>query len=175
MRRPAVLLLAALAVASLTACATSAEPAPSASDAVSGTPLPLSCEQLVPSSVLSGMWAGYSPSTEVEPTAVSREIAGYNGTVCGWSTASGADVQLAVAHLEPAVIEALKNEFYTTSKAVPSYGKPPTIEGYYRVADGRGVADAFVGEYWIEASSVAFVEPGDPEPLMRSALTALAG
>lgn len=115
------------------------------------------------------------PADDVEPTDVSREIAQYDGLLCGWSDGSGAELQLAVAHLDPDVIEALKNEFFTTSKAVPTYGRPPQIEGYYQVADGRGVADAFVGEYWVEASSASFVEPGDPEPLVRAALAALGG
>lgn len=174
MRRPAALLLAA-AVAALAGCAQAADPAPTAGDAVSGTPIPLACDQLVPASALTGLWAGFTPDDGVEPTAVSTEIAGYDGLVCGWSDSSGAELQLAVAHLDPDIIEALKNEFFSTSEAVPTYGKPPAIEGYYEVADGRGVADAFVGEYWLEASSASFVEPGDPEPLVRSALDALAG
>ncbi|NRD08085.1 hypothetical protein [Rathayibacter agropyri] len=174
MRRPAVLLLAA-AVLTLAACAPTADPAPAASNDVSGTPIPLTCEQLVPASAFQGPWAGFSPADNVEQTAVSREIAQYDGRVCGWTDDSGAQLQLAVAHLAPSVIEALKNEYFTTSKAVPTYGRPPEIEGYYQVADGRGVADAFVGDYWIETSSASFIEPGDPEPLVRSALAALAG
>ncbi|QHC67114.1 hypothetical protein GSU68_11420 [Rathayibacter sp. VKM Ac-2759] len=104
---------------------------------------------------------------------MSTEIAGYDGVVCGWTDSSGASFQLAVAQLDPEIIEALKNEYYTTSKAVPTYGKPPEVEGYYEVAGGRGVADAFVGQYWLEASSESFVEPGDPEQLVRAALDAL--
>ncbi|PPG54052.1 hypothetical protein C5C24_00730 [Rathayibacter sp. AY2B3] len=175
MRRPAALLLVALAAAALCGCSPAADPEPSASGAVSGTPIPLACEQLVPASALAGLWGGFSPDDGIETTAVSEEIAQYDGLVCGWSDDSGAELQLAVAHLDPAVIEALKNEFFTTSKAVPTYGKPPEIEGYYQVAEGRGAADAFVGEYWIEASSASFVEPGDPEPLVRSAIGVLAG
>jgi hypothetical protein len=175
MRRPAALLLVALSGAALAGCAPSASPEPAASGAVAGTPIPLSCEELVPDSALAGLWSGFSPADDVERTDVSREIAQYDGLVCGWSDGSGAELQLAVAHLAPDVVEALKNEFFTTSKAVPTYGKPPAVEGYYQVADGRGVADAFVGEYWVEASSASFVEPGDPEPLVRSALGVLAG
>ncbi|QHC59345.1 hypothetical protein [Rathayibacter sp. VKM Ac-2760] len=174
MRRPAALALL-VAASALTGCAQAAEPAPSASDAITGTPVPVGCEELVPSSALTGLWAGFAPSDAVEPTAVSAEIAGYDGLVCGWSGAEGADFQVAVAQLDPAIIEALKNEYFTTSEAVPTYGRPPEIEGYYEVADGRGVADAFVGDYWLEASSASFVEPGDPEPLVRAALAALAG
>ena len=175
MRRPAALALLVV-VSALAGCAPAADPAPSASDAaVTGTPVPATCEELVPSSALTGLWADFAPSDSVEPTAVSTEIASYDGLVCGWADPEGADVQLAVAQLEPAVIEALKNEFFTTSEAVPTYGRPPEIEGYYEVADGRGVADAFIGDYWLEASSASFVEPGDPEPLVRAALAALAG
>lgn len=174
MRRPAALLLAT-AVVALAGCAQAAEPAPSAGSAVEGTPIPLTCEQLVPASALTGLWADFDPSDDVEPTAVSSEIAGYDGLVCSWADDSGADFQLAVAHLDAGIIEALKNEFFTTSEAVPTYGKPPEVEGYYEVADGRGVADAFIGEYWLEASSASFIEPGDPDPLVRAALDALAG
>ncbi|AJM77914.1 hypothetical protein C5C66_07875 [Rathayibacter toxicus] len=173
MHRPATLLLVA-ATAALSGCAPTAEPTPTTSEAVTGTPIPLSCEQLVPASTITGLWAGFSPSDVADPTAVSREIAGYNGTVCGWTNGSGATLQLAVAHLRPQVIEALKNEFFTTSKAVPSYGTAPTVEGYFHVVEGRGVADVFIGEYWVETSSTSFVEPGDPEPLVRSALQMLS-
>lgn len=175
MRRPLTLLLVALTATTLAGCSPAADPEPSASGAVSGTPIPLSCEQLVPASALSGLWSGFLPTDDVERTAVSQEIAQYNGLVCGWSDDSGAQLQLAVAHLDPDVIEALKNEFFTTSKAVPTYGEPSQVEGYYQVTEGRGVADAFVGEYWIESSSASFIEPGDPEPIIRSALGALAG
>ena len=174
MRRPAVLALL-VAVAALAGCAPAADPAPSASGAVTGTPIALACDELVPASALTGLWADFAPNDAVEPTAVSAEIAGYDGLVCGWTGAEGADFQVAVAQLDPAVIEALKNEFFTTSEAVPTYGRPPEIEGYYELDGGRGVADAFVDDYWLEASSASFVEPGDPEPLVRAALDALAG
>ncbi|MWV50425.1 hypothetical protein GRS96_14215 [Rathayibacter sp. VKM Ac-2803] len=174
MRRPAALLAAVAVAFALSGCTQAQEPSASADAAVTGTPVPLSCEQLVPASALTGLWAGYSPS-DVDPTAVSTEIAGYDGVVCGWADESGATFQLAVAQLDPAIIEALKNEYYTTSNAVPTYGKPPAVEGYYEVASGRGVADAFVEQYWLEASSESFVEPGDPEPLVRAALDALTG
>ncbi|QHF23902.1 hypothetical protein GTU73_07710 [Rathayibacter sp. VKM Ac-2804] len=174
MRRPVALALL-VAVGALTGCAPAAEPAPSASEAVTGTPVEIACDDLVPASALTGLWSGFTPSDAVEPTAVSTEIAGYQGQVCGWSGPDGADFQIAVAQLDPAIIEALKNEYFTTSAAVPTYGRPPEIEGYYEIANGRGVADAFIGDYWIEASSASFVEPGDPEPLVRAALDALAG
>ncbi|KQP97462.1 MULTISPECIES: hypothetical protein [unclassified Rathayibacter] len=174
MRRPAALLVAVALAVALSGCSQAQEPSPSADAAITGTPVPLSCEQLVPSSALTGLWAGFSPG-DVDPTAVSAEIAGYDGVVCGWSDDAGATFQLAVAQLDPEIIEALKNEYYTTSKAVPTYGKPPAVEGYYEVASGRGVADAFVDQYWLEVSSESFVEPGDPEPLVRAALDALAG
>ncbi|SMH34494.1 hypothetical protein SAMN06295885_1005 [Rathayibacter oskolensis] len=172
MRRPAVLLV--VAVAALAGCSEAQETEPSPSSAITGTPLALSCDELVPPSALTGLWSEFSPS-EVEPTPVSTEIAGYDGLVCGWSDGSGATLQLAVAQLDPDIIEALKNEFYTTSNAVPTYGKPPAVEGYYEVASGRGVADVLAEQYWLEASSESFVEPGDPEPLVRAALSALTG
>ena len=174
MRRPAALLLVA-AVGVLAGCSGAPEPAPSASTAISGTPVPLTCDELVPSSALTGLWSGFAPDDSVERTDVSNEIAGYDGLVCGWSDDAGADFQLAVAHLDAPLVEALKNEFFRRSNAVPTYGKPPAVEGYYEVASGRGVADVLLDEHWIEASSASFIEPGDPEPLVRAAVAALAG
>ncbi|WP_157602263.1 hypothetical protein [Rathayibacter sp. Leaf296] len=172
MRRPAALLLV-VALSALTGCTAAPAPAPTAAGAITGTPVPLTCEELVPASALTGLWSAFTPDDSVERTDVSVEIAGYDGLVCGWSDDTGAELQIAVAHLDTSLVEALKNEFFRTSNAVPTYGKPPAVEGYYEVASGRGVADVLLDEHWIEASSASFVEPGDPEPLVRAAVAAV--
>jgi hypothetical protein len=101
--------------------------------------------------------------------------AGFDGLVCGWSSTDGATFEVAVAHLDADVIEDLKNATYQGSSAVPTYGKPPAIEGYFTTDAGQGVADVFVDEFWIETTGSAYVEPGDPAPLIAAAIAALQG
>lgn len=177
MRRAVPTLLTLALAAGLAACAPDA--GQSASDTpvpgVTGTPVPLSCEELVPAAVLSGQWAGYAPDTSAAPTEVGSEIAGFDGLVCAWRSDSGGTFEVAVAHLDADVIEDLKNATYKGSTAVPTYGKPPAIEGYFTTASGQGVADVFVDDFWIETTGTAYVEPGDPAVLIAAAVAALQG
>lgn len=174
MRRASTALLALALVGGLSACAPDAPTAAdSAAPAVVGTPIPLSCEQLVPSSALTGLWAGYAPDSSFTPSSVGAEIAGFDGLVCGWRSPEGGSFEVAVAHLDADVIEDLKNATYQGSSAVPTYGKPPAIEGYFTTASGQGVADVFVDDFWIETTGSAYVEPGDPARLIAAAIAAL--
>ncbi|NQX11375.1 hypothetical protein HQQ80_07050 [Microbacteriaceae bacterium VKM Ac-2855] len=177
---PIRLALAVGIVCGLSACATTAdsdgEPtsADSPAPAITGTPIPLSCEQLVPTSALTGQWAGYAPDPSFTPSSVGAEIAGFDGLVCGWASEAGS-FEVAVAQLDADVIEDLKNASYEGSTAVPTYGKPPEIEGYFTTASGSGVADVFVDDFWIETTGTAYVEPGDPAQLIAAAIAALRG
>ena len=93
-----------------------------------------------------------------------------HGLACRWSNqTSGDTIDFSVAHLDAASIEALKNQAVASSTMVPTYGD----EAYFSVKKGVGTAIVFQGDYWLVATSVAFLEPGDPADLIDAALGVL--
>ena len=92
------------------------------------------------------------------------------GIACRWQNqTSGDTIDVSVAHLDAASIEALKNAAVEKSTMVPTYGD----EAYFSVSGGVGTAIVFQGTYWLVATSVDFAEPGDPADLITAALGAL--
>jgi hypothetical protein len=89
------------------------------------------------------------------------------GIACRWQNqSSNATIDISVAHLDSASIESLKNTAVTESTSVPTYGD----EAYFSTASGTGTAIVFQGDYWLVATSVDFLEPGDPADLINAAL-----
>lgn len=198
--RPAVrraLLAAALLGASLlTACTSnpvSAPPAESTAPAApaetpvtvaeptptppAGIPVELACDQLVTADELAAFDPGFAPDPgyTVADGSVGAEIVASQGVSCGWSNAAtGETIDASVAHLEPADIEARKNQLVTVSKMVPTYASI-SDEGYFLQDDGTGRVDLFVGEFWINADSTYFFEPGDAEPFVSAMADAVSG
>jgi hypothetical protein len=110
-----------------------------------------------------GSWTP-KPGTDAA-TAISE-----HGIACRWQNqTSGDTIDISVAHLDAASIEALKNDAVEKSTMVPTYGD----EAYFSVSGGVGTAIVFQGTYWLVATSVEFAEPGDPADLITAALSAL--
>jgi hypothetical protein len=197
MRVFTALALTATAALALSACADGASPAPAASSSstpsatpstgptstpsptASITPVDIDCDVLVPAAVMTEFKpnAALSPSFEPEAGTEAADIVKLGGVACGWiEPTSGELIEVAVAHLTDEQSTALKNNYVLTSNAVPTYGDPQVVEGYFSppADEGEaGQAEAFVGPYWISADSVAFFEPGDVATIMESAIAAL--
>lgn len=151
---------------------TSASPTPSPTASTASIPMTVDCNTLItpddiyafnPNFALISNWTPKSGSAAA--TAKSEQ-----GIACRWQNqTSGDTIDVSVAHLDAASIEALKNAAVEKSTMVPTYGD----EAYFSVSGGVGTAIVFQGTYWLVASSVEFAEPGDPADLITAALSAL--
>ncbi|WP_431220669.1 iron ABC transporter ATP-binding protein [Leifsonia xyli] len=181
-----------VAAVALTGCTPSAAPAPSptasrtagASASPTKVPLPvvtpttpptpvgLTCDQVLTADQVYAFNPNFGADPGYAPKAGSLEekIADWQGVACGWlNQTSGDVVQVAVAKPPADVMESLKNRAITEAKPVPTYGTPPSVEGYFKPGSA-GQVQIFRGPYWIVAESTAFFEPGDAAPLMQSVL-----
>lgn len=140
-----------------------------------GIPVTLGCDQIVPLADVTRFDAALSPVTDYSPAAGSpaATIVSLQGVACAWAAAGGSDrVEVAVAQMSPADVEARKNAMVSESKQVPTFN-PAADEGYFRVDGTAGRADAFVGDYWIVAASPLFYEPGDAQAVVEAAAASL--
>ncbi|MFT4029004.1 MAG: arginyl-tRNA synthetase [Protaetiibacter sp.] len=194
-RRPAALVLSAstlLAAVLLTGCRVpepepsgtttpSVEPSESASPPASpspsaqpsSTPVDIACDVLVTREAMYEVNPNFSLLAEWTPDAgtPAAEALAADGVACRWQNdTSGDPVDISVASFDTAALEAKKNATYSASTMVPTYGGD---EGYFTVADGVGEAVVFVDSYWLVVRSPVFLEPGDAEPIVSAALSAL--
>jgi hypothetical protein len=150
----------------------SASPTPSPTASAIPTPITIGCNTLItpddiyafnPNFGLINSWTAKAGSAAA--TAKSER-----GIACRWSNqTSGDTIDISVAHLDPASIEILKNQAVEKSTMVPTYGD----EAYFSASGGVGTAIVFQGNFWLVATSVDFLEPGDPAELINAALSAL--
>jgi len=181
-------LVAALA---LTGCSPSAKPAasPSGTAAAGGTtstpvatpvptpsdpptPVGLTCDQVLTADQLYAFNPNYGADPGYAPKdgSLEKKIADWKGVACAWLNQTSGDViEVAVAKPPASELEGLKNAAITNAKPVPTYGVPPTVEGYFEPGTA-GQVQVFRGGYWIVAESPAFFEPGDAAPLMEPVL-----
>jgi hypothetical protein len=140
-----------------------------------GIPVTLGCDQIVPPEEMTRFDAALAPESGYSPAAGSAAatVVSLQGVACAWGARGGADrVEVAVAQMSPADIEARKNAMVSESKQVPTFNAA-SDEGYFRVDGSTGRADAFVGDYWIVASSPLFYEPGDAQSIIETAAASL--
>jgi hypothetical protein len=139
----------------------------------SATPVDIACDALVtpqamydynPNFSLLASWTPESGTPAAEAVAAS-------GVACRWQNdTSGVPIDVSVASFDAATLEAKKNAAYAESTMVPTYGGD---EGYFAVSGGVGEAVVFSGSSWLVVRSPAFLEPGDAEPIVSAALSAL--
>lgn len=146
---------------------------PSATPTPEPTPVTLSCDQLLtPQQLYSfnpnvGADPGYKPKSG----SLVAKVAGRKGTACGWlNQTSNETVEFAIARPAASEVTDLKDAAISTSHAVPTYGVPPEVEGYFQPGDDAGVVQVFSRGYWIVGSSPTFLEPGDPAELVADIL-----
>lgn len=154
--------------------APSSSPSPSASAAPEpdGTPVAFGCDAVL---TLDEMYA-YNPNfgrqDDWTPAAGSAqaEVVAEQGISCQWvNLTSGITIEVGVSQLSDDEIVDRHEALQTSSNAVPTFG----AEGYFTVVDGVGEAQVFSGPYRVVATSTAFVEPGEAEQIVRSAVDGL--
>ncbi|MFC6357415.1 iron ABC transporter ATP-binding protein [Luethyella okanaganae] len=152
----------------------SADPEPTPVPA--GTPIPLSCEQLLTADDVYAFNPNFGTAPDYSPTSGSGAAAAVDdkGLACGWlNQTSGELIEIAVAKPSEQQLSTRKNDAAVESSAVPTYGTPPEVDGFFTKRAGSGEAQVFRGKYWVVASSPAFFEPGDVQPLIAAVLSHL--
>jgi hypothetical protein len=148
-------------------------PTPGPSVEPVGTPVDATCDQLVSAETLyiyNPNFGSIDDFTPEDGTPAASALA-YQGVACRWQNqTSGEQIDVSVAQLDDDSLTALKNAAFEDSEMVPTYGE----EAYFSVEDGVGIAQVFVGPYWVVAESPVFFEPGDATELVDSVLAALA-
>lgn len=158
--------------------ATSATPTATPTASVApGTPITLSCDQLLTSQDLYDFNPNFGVAPGYSPKAGSAEAAAVadGGIACGWSNQTSGDViELAVSQPSPAHVTELRTRAAASLTAVPTFGTPPAVDGFFLEEDGAGSLAVFTEKYALVGSSVAFFEPGDAAKLVQTALSHLS-
>lgn len=137
-----------------------------------GTPVTITCEELVSLSVMYSFDPNFSLQPSFTPAAgtLAAEAVADGGVACQWvHQTSGVTIDLSVAQPPASALNTRMNDLVVNSNSVPTYG----VEGYFQVDGAKGEAQAFPVPYWITAVSPAFFEPGDPSPIIAAMVEAL--
>ncbi|MBI5160974.1 MAG: hypothetical protein HY996_06135 [Micrococcales bacterium] len=150
------------------------DPSPSATtDPRSSIPVDIACSTLVSNDTVyqyGPIYSAKSPFTPPEASAAAQARAD-RGTTCEWiNTSSGTTIDVSVARYRVATLGEQKAASAAGATTVSQWGGDA---GFFRAQDGTGVATAFVGDYWIVASSVEFGAAADADPFVRSAVAAV--
>jgi hypothetical protein len=147
-------------------------PTPTPTPTPGAEPLDVTCADIVDPDAVYAFDPNYALLDSWDPPAGSTaaEAVADGGVACQLVRESGGGtIDLSVARLSEQEIVAKKNEAFTTSQMVPTYGD----EAYFEVEGGSGTAIVFQGRYWLVISSPAFAEPGEPTQIIDAALAAL--
>ncbi|KQV05252.1 hypothetical protein [Leifsonia sp. Root112D2] len=154
----------------------STQPTPSSTPTATPTPVTLTCDQVITPQQLYtyNSNVGANPSyTATEGSLEARAVAA-KGVACGWlNQSSNETMQFAVAKPTPALLNERADAAVTSSTPVPTYGAPPSVEGYFSVAGNKGEVQVFTNGYWIVGTSSWFLEPGDAATLVANIIANL--
>ncbi|TFD58879.1 iron ABC transporter ATP-binding protein [Cryobacterium suzukii] len=157
---------------------TRAEPSssPTPTPEATGSPIAQICGDLLTLQDVYDFNPNYGTAPDYSPTAdgLAETAATYNGLTCGWSNqTSGELIEVSVVAPNAVLMTTLKQQADADSQAVPTYGTPPTVDGFFTNSGGVGQAQVFTGTYWVTLSTPAFGEPGDAESLLSVILAHL--
>ncbi|WP_309616378.1 arginyl-tRNA synthetase [Salinibacterium sp.] len=151
----------------------SATPAPDASPAAeTGIPVGIGCNELITPQQIYDYNPNFGLAADFVPEAgtLAAQAVAASGLACRWTNqTSGDTIDVSVAHLDSASTARRRAELAATSTSVSAYGP----DGYFDQGDLASAAQAFAGEFWVAAASIAFFAAEDAEPIMRAAITAV--
>jgi hypothetical protein len=157
-----------------TASSSAPEPTPSttAANENPGTPINLSCSELVSPQDIYDFNPNFAliDSAEAAPGSQAARALDFLGLACTWvNESSGETLTISAANLTPEALTEIGNELVSSSNSVPTYD----VEGYFQLVGNVGEAEVVSGSYWVTATSTAFFEPGDAAPVIAAALSGL--
>jgi hypothetical protein len=137
-----------------------------------GTPIDLDCDSFISSQALYDFNPnfGLADTATVAPGSQAARALDYSGIACTWvNETSGEELTVSAALLPEDVLTEIGNALVSSSNSVPTYG----VEGYFQMLGELGEAEMIADTYWVAATSTAFFEPGDAQPIMAAALAGL--
>ncbi|MGV8895636.1 MAG: hypothetical protein ACOH10_05860 [Rhodoglobus sp.] len=142
-----------------------AAPAPTVE---TGTPVGLSCNDVVSPQQMYDFNPNYGLVTGFVPQSgsLAGQAVAANGLACQWmNQTSGATIVISVAHLDAKSTAARKAYLAANSTPVSNFGP----DGYFDQGDLGSAAQAFPGELWVTATSIVFFNAEDAASLMSAA------
>lgn len=164
------------ATAGATSAATTAPTdTPTPTPAASGTPVTLACDQVLTLDDVYEFNPNYGTAPDFEPGgALAKKAVRYDGIACGLlNQTSDEMIEISVTQPNDVLMNQLKTQAAADGTIVPTYGTPPSVEGYFGTSADAGEVQVFTGTYWVAFSSPVFGEPGDAEKIVSAALTNL--
>lgn len=141
------------------------------SEGFDSTPVTIDCNTLVSPQVVYDYNPNYGNQPDFTPAAGTdvATIAANQGVACNWvNQTSGVTFQVAVAQLAADDLASVRAGL-SSGSSVSGVGDA----AYFSASGGVGVAHVFSGPYWIVASSPAFYEFVEVQPIVKGALAAL--
>ncbi|MFF2370160.1 iron ABC transporter ATP-binding protein [Agromyces sp. NPDC058110] len=140
------------------------------------TPFEIACDALVTPDQLYAFNPNFGAAPDYEPEAATVVTVATDaaGTACGYlNQTSGELVEVAVATPSADALTGYANDAATSSNAVPTYGTPPEVSGYFEQGGSHGQVQVFTGDYWVVLDSTDFFEPGDAQGLVEAVISNL--
>jgi hypothetical protein len=137
-----------------------------------GTAVAMTCTQLLTLDDVYAFNPNFGTDPSYKPTSASaKTAASFQGLTCGLlNQSSDGKIEISLTQPNAVLMMQQQDAAVASSKIVPTYGTPPAVQGYFTVSNGIGEAQVFTGTYWLTISSSNFLEPGDAESLISSAL-----
>ncbi|GAA1526946.1 hypothetical protein BJ978_002080 [Agromyces terreus] len=154
----------------------STEPATPSAEPDPAIPFAIECDTLLTPEQLYAFNPNYGVAPDYAPSArtVATLVEEHEGTSCGYLNQTSGDViEIAVATPSESAATTLANDAAAASTAVPTYGTPPEVSGYFTRSGENGQVQVFTGPYWVVVDSTAFFEPGDAQTLVADVLANL--
>ncbi|GAA1944136.1 hypothetical protein GCM10009717_08180 [Agromyces allii] len=140
------------------------------------TPFAIACDALVTPDQLYAFNPNFGAAPDYAPKAATVKTVATDaaGTACGYLNQTSGDlIEVAVATPSASALTGYANEAAASSTAVPTYGTPPAVTGFFEHSGSNGQVQVFTGAYWVVLDSPEFFEPGDAQRLVEGVLANL--
>ena len=136
-------------------------------------PVGIGCNELITPQQMYDYNPNFGLAADVTPDAgtLAAQAVAASGLACRWvNQTSGDTIDVSVAHLDSASTSRRAAELAASSTPVTVFGP----DGYFDQGDLGSAAQAFPGEFWVSATSIAFFAVEDAEPIMNAATAAVS-
>lgn len=133
------------------------EPPAPLDSALVGIPVDLTCEQLLSPQAIYDYNPNVGTDPDYTPSALAQQALQYGGVACGWiNQSSSVKVEVAIAQFDTSSLNSVRDAAASKTGAVSL----EDVAGTLRTTAAGGVAEAFIGGYWIiiESAGITVIE-----------------